>query len=294
MVEGNQVLLAASYSSNTVTLVGYQSGVFVTRPPASRPVRPAAPPASPLCSTALPRPTSRSVCPRSNTNAGVVSPSQLVFTPQNWNIAQTVTVTGVNDFIDHGSQGQAYTIITAPVVSTDPTLQRIRPERRVGHQHQHRRRRFAVTPTTGLQTSQAGGTASFTVALTSAPQANVAFLQASSNTRAGTVAPASLTFTPQNWNVPQTVTVTGVNDGMADGNVAYTIVAQPAASTDPLYNQLTPPAVPVTNLGTNLLDLQVANLAVTPSTNLQSGQQNDGELGRHAHGQHRHAGRLLR
>ena len=34
----------------------------------------------------------------------------------------------------------------------------------------------------------------------------------------GTVTPAAVTFTPDNWNAPQTVTVTGVDDQEADGN----------------------------------------------------------------------------
>ena len=46
----------------------------------------------------------------------------------------------------------------------------------------------------------------------------------SSDPTEGTVAPASLTFTTVNWNVPQTVTVTGVDDVLDDGDVAYTIV----------------------------------------------------------------------
>ena len=33
--------------------------------------------------------------------------------------------------------------------------------------------------------------------------------------------PASLTFTPANWNVAQTVTVTGVDDAVDDGDVTY-------------------------------------------------------------------------
>ena len=54
----------------------------------------------------------------------------------------------------------------------------------------------------------------------------------SSDTTEGTVSPASLTFTPANWNAPQTVTVTGVNDAVDDGDIAYTIVTAPATSTD--------------------------------------------------------------
>ena len=38
----------------------------------------------------------------------------------------------------------------------------------------------------------------------------------------GTVAPASLDFGPTNWNVPQTVTVTGVDDLRADGHASRT------------------------------------------------------------------------
>ena len=46
----------------------------------------------------------------------------------------------------------------------------------------------------------------------------------SSDTTEGTVGPASLTFTTANWNMAQTVTVTGVDDAVVDGDVAYTIV----------------------------------------------------------------------
>ena len=44
----------------------------------------------------------------------------------------------------------------------------------------------------------------------------------------GTVLPASLTFTSANWNAAQTVTVTGVNDDLDDGDVAYSIVTAAA------------------------------------------------------------------
>ena len=62
----------------------------------------------------------------------------------------------------------------------------------------------------------------------------------SSDTTEGTVAPASLTFTTANWNTPQTVTVTGVNDGIDDGDVAYTIVTAAATSSDANYSGAMP------------------------------------------------------
>ena len=57
----------------------------------------------------------------------------------------------------------------------------------------------------------------------------------------------SLTFTPANWNTPQTVTVTGVDDAVDDGDVAYTIVTAAATSADANYNGLNAADVSVTN-----------------------------------------------
>ena len=45
----------------------------------------------------------------------------------------------------------------------------------------------------------------------------------------------------------QTVTVTGVDDALDDGNVAYTILTAPATSTDVTYNGVNAADVAVTN-----------------------------------------------
>ena len=68
---------------------------------------------------------------------------------------------------------------------------------------------ITVSPTSGLVTTEAGGTATFTVALTSTPSANVTIGLTSSDTTEGTVSPPSLTFTPADALTPKTVTVTG-------------------------------------------------------------------------------------
>jgi hypothetical protein len=67
-----------------------------------------------------------------------------------------------------------------------------------------------------------------------------------------------LTFTPGNWNVPQPVTVTGVDDMVADGNVVYSIITAPAVSAGP-YNGVDPADVTVTNN-----DDEVATFTVGP------------------------------
>ena len=72
--------------------------------------------------------------------------------------------------------------------------------------------------------------------LNTQPTADVTIALSSSDTTEGTVSPASLIFTTANWNVAQTVTVTGVDDAVVDGPIAYTIVTAAAVSTDPNYN----------------------------------------------------------
>jgi hypothetical protein len=105
----------------------------------------------------------------------------------------------------------------------------------------------SVNPTTGLVTTEAGGTATFTVVLKSPPVADVTIAMSSSDGSEGTVGPAVLTFTAGNWNTPQTVTVTGVDDSLCDHNVAYTILTAAARSADAGYNNRDPANVTVTN-----------------------------------------------
>ena len=120
-----------------------------------------------------------------------------------------------------------------------------------------------VDPTLGLVTTEAGGTATFTVVLDGQPTADVTVNLSSSNTAEGTLSPASLTFTSLNWNDPQTVTVTGVDDFVDDGDVAYTIITAPAVSADPTYSGFDPSDVSVTNL-----DDDQAGFSISPTSGL--------------------------
>ncbi|MBL8826877.1 MAG: hypothetical protein JNM18_07800, partial [Planctomycetaceae bacterium] len=104
-----------------------------------------------------------------------------------------------------------------------------------------------VTPTTGLATTEAGGTAQFSVVLTAAPTSNVTIAVASSDTTEGTVSTSLLTFTTANWNVAQTVTVTGVADTGVDGNIGYTVTLGTMTSSDTRYSGLDPVDVTLTN-----------------------------------------------
>ncbi len=103
-----------------------------------------------------------------------------------------------------------------------------------------------VTPTSGLITTEGGGTDTFTVVLTAPPTTDVTIALRSSDTTEGTV-PAGLTFTSRNWATPQLVTVTGGgSDGIVDGNIPYSIVTT-ATSTDPVYDGIAVADVDVIN-----------------------------------------------
>ena len=104
-----------------------------------------------------------------------------------------------------------------------------------------------VTPTAGLTTTEAGGQAFFLVALGAPPTSDVTIPVNSGNLAEATVSTTSLTFTPANWNVPQVVTITGVDDAARDGDISYTIVLGTAASVDLVYNGVDPADVAVVN-----------------------------------------------
>ena len=95
-------------------------------------------------------------------------------------------------------------------------------------------------PSPGNTTTESGGSVSFSVKLNTPPIANVVIPVSSSDTTEGTLNISSLTFTPTNWSVPQTVTVTGVDDPLDDGNIAYNILLGVAISTDLGFSGINP------------------------------------------------------
>jgi hypothetical protein len=197
----------------------------------------------------------------SNASEGTVSPSSLTFTTANWNTSHTVTVTGVDDSVMDGNI--AYKALTAAAASTDPNYNGMDAADVNIANTDNDTAGIAVAPTSGLITTEAGDTASFTVVLNSQPTANVTIGLSSPDTTEGTVSPASLTFIPSEWNTPQTVTVTGVDDADADGNVNYAITTAAAVSTDNNYNGVKPSDVSLTNK-----DNDTAGITVSPASGL--------------------------
>jgi sugar lactone lactonase YvrE len=133
---------------------------------------------------------------------------------------------------------------------------------------------ITVTPTSGLTTTEDGGTATFTLVLDTKPTANVTIGLSTNDATEGFPLTSSVTFTPSNWNVAQTVTVGGRPDGIPDGNVPYSILTAAATSTDPAYQTLKAADVTLTNLnGVNdpPSSLTLTNQSVAEQTNTSTG-----------------------
>lgn len=108
--------------------------------------------------------------------------------------------------------------------------------------------KIVVTAKDLMRTDEAGGTAKFVVRLGKAPTADVVLPLSSTRPSEGAASPASLTFTPKNWSVNQTVTVTGQNDCAPDRLQRYQILSGKAQSVDPNYIGLSGMPVEVMNL----------------------------------------------
>ncbi|WP_246047524.1 beta strand repeat-containing protein [Leptospira ilyithenensis] len=171
----------------------------------------------------------------------------LTFTYDNWDTAQYIEITGADDgAVIDGAQN--YTISAGLTSSDDPSYNGKSVPVATGTNTDNDTAGFTVVSNTPLTITEAGGLAQFSVVMNTIPTGNVTISSiVASPATEGTATPSSLVFTSANWNVPQLVTVTGVNDFEADGNQTVTIVASSATSSDGYYNSTLciPPATPL-------------------------------------------------
>ena len=105
---------------------------------------------------------------------------------------------------------------------------------------------------------QENGTETYTLVLDTEPvNGNVSVAVASSDTAIATVEPATLTFTAQNWNAPQTVTVAGVDDAGAT-NSAANVTHMPTGAD---YGSVT-----ISSAAVVVVDDDAAGLKVSPTS----------------------------
>ena len=163
----------------------------------------------------------------SDTAQGTVMPATLTFTAGDWSTAQTVTLTGVNDSPPAADGSQTYDV-TLTIDQTNTADARYDALSAVTVRAVNRDDEFGlnVSAVTG-QATEAGGMATFTVALLTQPSAPVTVSVSSRDAGEGTASPSSLVFTTGNWNTARTVTVRGVDDSVDDGTVTWQVRLDP-------------------------------------------------------------------
>lgn len=197
---------------------------------------------------------------------GTVDVDTLTFTTANWDTAQTVTVTGVDDDVADGDT--AFQVVVGEVTSADADFDGLSDKNVALTNIDNDVIALLVADNTGT-TTEAGGTATFTLALGAKPSADVTVTLADGDASEGTVDITTITFTTANWLTPQTITVTGQNDDIDDGDVAYGIQVVSVASADAAYAALTPSPVPLTNLDDDTAGITVG--AISGHTTEQGG-----------------------
>ncbi len=97
--------------------------------------------------------------------------------------------------------------------------------------------------------NETGSSDSFTIVLTKQPTSNVVIKVTSGDTGEATVNKSALTFTAQNFNLAQTITVTGVDDANLDHDQQTLItISIDDANSDDAFDQLADQSVLVTTI----------------------------------------------
>ncbi len=184
------------------------------------------------------QPTADVVIPVSGDASVGASVASLTFTSSNWNQAQTVTVTAVDDHLAQGTH--AGTVTLGAATSTDATYNGLSPADVTATVTDNDTAGITVSKT-NVAVTEGGATDSVSVVLNSQPSADVTI--AVTSDAAVTASVTTLTLTSANWNQAQTITITAVDNTVADGTHAGTVTLGAASSGDANYNGLQPAAV---------------------------------------------------
>ncbi|MEZ6121896.1 MAG: Calx-beta domain-containing protein [Planctomycetaceae bacterium] len=120
---------------------------------------------------------------------------------------------------------------------------------------------FTAIPTGGSTTvTEAGTSDTVVVVLTSRPASNVVLNVTSGNPGEVIVDQATLIFTPSSWDIPQTVTVTGVNDtpAVVDGDqITEIVLSVDVGRSDSAFANVTGRSVSVTTIDDDIATVTI-------------------------------------
>jgi len=174
-----------------------------------------------------------------------LAPAAITLTPTSWQTGASVRLRGVVDCLVDGDQ--TVTIHASPATSADPAFAGLQVDD-LSVVNVDDRHAGAIVSKSSLTTSEAGVAETFSVVLICPPTAAVTLPLAVDDSSEARVEPVSLVFTATDYQQPQDVVVTGLADGVGDGDITYLVRLGPAASADPAYQGLHPADVTGLNL----------------------------------------------
>ena len=198
----------------------------------------------------------------SDPSEAIVGNSSLAFTTTNWNIPQPVTITGVDDLSVDGTVTVQVTLTVDAAASADAYDNAAPVVIDVANADNDTAGLFVSE--TALTVGEDGTTATFDVVLSAAPVTNVQITAVSADADVATTSPVALTFTPDNWDQPQTVTVRGTDDPVADGDqITQVNVTVDAASSDDAFDSVIGRAITVTTTDDDIVGFTVSATTAT-------------------------------
>ncbi len=197
-----------------------------------------------------------------NTNEGTVNPNILTFTNGNWNVPQTVTVTGEDDDVVDGNQ--TYNVRVRVVVGSSDTAYGGVSDELVSVTNIDDDIPGVTIDDTIATTTEIGGAAVFRFSLTAQPTDDVTIALIEYDDTEGS-GPDEVVLTPINWQVGTQITIMGQNDTIDDGDILYNVETSNVTSGDPAYNALdgsTIPDLQITNIDNDQAQLTISDAAV--------------------------------
>lgn len=148
----------------------------------------------------------------------------LTFTPANYTTVQKVSLISVDDTLLEGPHSETILLTTAPGSPGNYTeLSASLPVAILDNESVNRSLISIIEADGSTRVIEGGVKDAYSVVLRRAPTANVV-LTPVYNTAQLTLLPKALTFTSANWNIPQLVTVTAVDDTVLEGSQSSPVV----------------------------------------------------------------------
>jgi len=186
-----------------------------------------------------------------------LSDSELTFTAGNWDTAQTITVTAIDDELVEGPHSVT---ISHTAASDDAKYHGIAIDSVTVNIIDNDADPGVTVSEETVSVTEGGATDSYTILLNAAPTHNVTITPSATGGQV-TFSPTALEFTTANWATPQTITVTAVDDDIDEDSPHTDAITHAATSDDGDYNGIT-----IDSITVNITDNDTAGVTVSETT----------------------------